>query len=151
MYAYVIKSRCDAKIVQINLDGLEQDCSISSANALEILQSCTKLSVWSQNNHQKYILIIDGQNIDFNYQSIPQFICMILWRHDRKTHSTVLALCEGNPQVTAWLPSNVGLWCFLCYQSEQHVEHSRVAVICNAMTLMYQNWDDFIKRHKKYN
>ena len=27
---------------QIHVDGLEQDGSISSANALEILQSCTK-------------------------------------------------------------------------------------------------------------
>ena len=28
-----------------HFDGLVQDCSISSANALEILQSCTKLSI----------------------------------------------------------------------------------------------------------
>ena len=29
------------------IDGLVQDCSISIANALEILQSCTKASVWN--------------------------------------------------------------------------------------------------------
>ena len=31
-----------------NFDGFVQDCSISSALALEILQSCTKLSIWPQ-------------------------------------------------------------------------------------------------------
>ena len=30
-----------------NIDGLVQDCRISSANALEILQSCTKPSIWT--------------------------------------------------------------------------------------------------------
>ena len=30
----------------INFDGLVQDCSISIANALEILQSCTKPSIY---------------------------------------------------------------------------------------------------------
>ena len=32
--------------VRYNIDGLVQDCSISIANALEILQSCTKPSIW---------------------------------------------------------------------------------------------------------
>ena len=31
-----------------NFDGFVQDCSISSALALKILQSCTKLSIWPQ-------------------------------------------------------------------------------------------------------
>ena len=30
------------------IDGLVQDCSISAANALEILQSCTEPSIWDQ-------------------------------------------------------------------------------------------------------
>ena len=30
-----------------DLDGSVQDCSISSANVLEILQSCTEPSLWS--------------------------------------------------------------------------------------------------------
>ena len=30
-----------------DLDGLVQDCSISIANAMEILQSCTKPTIWS--------------------------------------------------------------------------------------------------------
>ena len=33
--------------VNTHIDGLEQDCSISIANALEILQSCTKSSILS--------------------------------------------------------------------------------------------------------
>ena len=32
--------------VRLYSDGLVQDCSISIANALEILQSCTKPSIW---------------------------------------------------------------------------------------------------------
>ena len=31
---------------QDNIDGLVQDCSNSIANALELLQSCTKPSIW---------------------------------------------------------------------------------------------------------
>ena len=31
-----------------DIDGLAQDCSISSADALEILQSCTKSSIWGR-------------------------------------------------------------------------------------------------------
>ena len=31
---------------QWHIDGLAQDCSNSIANALELLQSCTKLSIW---------------------------------------------------------------------------------------------------------
>ena len=30
----------------LQIDGLVQDCSNSIANALELLQSCTKLSKW---------------------------------------------------------------------------------------------------------
>ena len=29
-----------------NIDGLVEDSSISITNAMEILQSCTKLSIW---------------------------------------------------------------------------------------------------------
>ena len=34
------------------INGLVQDCSISIANAMEILQSCTKPSIWSENTGQ---------------------------------------------------------------------------------------------------
>ena len=33
-------------LVQYNIDGLVQDCSNSSAIAIELLQSCTKPSTW---------------------------------------------------------------------------------------------------------
>ena len=32
---------------EVNVDGLVQDCSNSSALAMELLQSCAKLSMWS--------------------------------------------------------------------------------------------------------
>ena len=32
-----------------NIDGLVQNCSNSTANALELLQSCTKQSIWCLN------------------------------------------------------------------------------------------------------
>ena len=32
--------------VEFDIDGSVQDCSNSIANALELLQSCTKLSIW---------------------------------------------------------------------------------------------------------
>ena len=39
------------------IDALVQDCSISIANALEILQSCTKSSIFLQGKHQKVLVI----------------------------------------------------------------------------------------------
>ena len=35
-----------------HINGLVQDCSISSAVAMEILQSCTKPSIWAPSNQQ---------------------------------------------------------------------------------------------------
>ena len=40
------------------IDGLVQDCSISSANALEILQSCTKTSIYSKKYNQYFIIFV---------------------------------------------------------------------------------------------
>ena len=34
-------------VMAYDIDGLMQDCSISSALAMEILQSCTKSSIWN--------------------------------------------------------------------------------------------------------
>ena len=42
--------KCEFYQLQDHVDGLEQNCSISIAIALEILQSCTKPSMWSENN-----------------------------------------------------------------------------------------------------
>ena len=45
------------------------------------------------------------------------------WRHGMDTLSVSLALCEGNPPVTAGFthkrPSNTDIWCFLCGQALQ--------------------------------
>ena len=45
------KDECDIKGINFKLiphiDGLVQDCSNSIANALELLQSCTKPSIYS--------------------------------------------------------------------------------------------------------
>ena len=43
-----------------HVDGLVQDCSISSANALEILQSCTKLSIC---NFEVITVPVDGLSL----------------------------------------------------------------------------------------
>ena len=40
----------DKDLFVIQIDGLVQDCSISAANALKLLQSCTKSSKFSQEN-----------------------------------------------------------------------------------------------------
>ena len=40
------KVRCGASFEVLYIDGLVQDCSNSIANALELLQSCTKPSTW---------------------------------------------------------------------------------------------------------
>ena len=39
-------SVCMQGVAYIDIDGLVQNCNISIANALEILQSCTKPSMW---------------------------------------------------------------------------------------------------------
>ena len=36
----------DAQILWCHIDGLVQDCSNSSVLAVDLLQSCTKLSIW---------------------------------------------------------------------------------------------------------
>ena len=54
IYRFVCLSKSMSKLKGIcNINGLMQDCCISSALALEILQSCTKPSVWKSSfmNH----------------------------------------------------------------------------------------------------
>ena len=48
------KCKCifyEISVQRNEINGLVQDCSISSANALEILQSCTKPSIWNITKH----------------------------------------------------------------------------------------------------
>ena len=46
VYCYINSTSINQLLVVIHIDGLAQHCSISIANALEILQSCTKPSIW---------------------------------------------------------------------------------------------------------
>ena len=65
------------------VDGLVQDCSISIANTLEILQSCTKPSICNMESPW--------------------------WRHQMETFSALLALCAGNSPVPVNSPHK-GQW-----------------------------------------
>ena len=40
---------------QVHVDGLVEDCSISIANALEIMQSCTKPSLYTVYNSNYHV------------------------------------------------------------------------------------------------
>ena len=56
---FSLKGPIKSKLVLVPIDGLVQDCSISIANALEILQSCTKLSwYWTGNQPSSDPMII---------------------------------------------------------------------------------------------
>ena len=73
------------------IDGLVQDCNNSTADALELLQFCTKLSIWSSET------AVNG-------------CCQASWwRHDMEILSSLLALCEENPLVTGGLPSQIAI------------------------------------------
>ena len=83
-------------------DDSVQGCSISIANALEILQSCTKPSIY---------LLLHICNVDMRY-TLPQLRPRALlksvkpwWRHQMETFSALLALCAGNSPVTGEFPS----------------------------------------------
>ena len=65
--------------VRKHIDALVQDCSNSSALAMELLQSCTKPSTYSW------------------WES--------WWRHQMETFSALLALCVGNSPVTGEFPA----------------------------------------------
>ena len=62
------------------------------------------------------------------------------WRHEMKAYYALLALCEGNPQVTSGFPSRASdteLWCFLWCEPEQTVEQTvEILVIWDAMALI---------------
>ena len=66
----------------------------------------------------------------------------LLWlRHQVETFSALLAICEENSPVTAWIPltkaSDAELWCFLWSAPEQTVEQTiETPVICDAIVLI---------------
>ena len=53
-------------IGQCYTDGLVQDCSKSIANALELLQSCTKPSIQGFHIHLKEILLMKGLQVSIS-------------------------------------------------------------------------------------
>ena len=78
-YKYLCSIGHGREIIEnANIDGLVQDCSISSSNALEILQSCTKPSIWFYDSSKRFSI----QRVNF---------CPRVWlcrdtklRHDAK-------------------------------------------------------------------
>ena len=46
----ISKSPTNKSDIDCDIDDLVEDCSNSIANTLELLQSCTKLTIWPQQN-----------------------------------------------------------------------------------------------------
>ena len=94
--------------VQNQIDGSVQDCSNSIANALELLQSCTKLSKWW--------LYID----DVEHRLSCRFVIMDTSANlqSNKNSFKKLAQCQGNPsggqaRVSAhWRDPYSLQWCY---------------------------------------
>ena len=90
-----------------HIDGLVQDCSISIANTLEILQSCTTLR-WRHN----------GRSSISNHQSHDCLLNRLFRRRSKKTSKLcVTGLCAGNSPGTGEFPAqmasnteNVSIW-----------------------------------------
>ena len=96
-----------------------QDCNIAIATTLEILQSCTKLSLCDYFGFStEFSLFADGHKA--TCQSREVLFCLVplslgirfhggqsfpCWRHQMETFSALLAFCEGNSPVTGEVPS----------------------------------------------
>ena len=117
-----------------SINGLVQDCSISIANALKILHSCTKPSlcllhnwmhIWTKYrtwvcfrwHFQVYFL---ERNFFLLLNISLKFILAVLvkpwsrfdveeaptwWRHQIETFSALLAICAGNSPITGEFPT----------------------------------------------
>ena len=83
----------------MDIEGLLQDCSISIANALEILQSCTKPSI--RYRHLKSI-IEDDKTLPI-LQSIP---CLLMtWQHKEPANQQAWWLIQNILEYSS-IPSN---------------------------------------------
>ena len=71
------------------IDGLAQDCSNSSALAMELLQYCTKPSICGNKLNAKVL---------FQYRCLTRSRDT-WWRHQMETFSTLLPICAGNSPV----------------------------------------------------
>ena len=82
LYSEFIASTVAHNTTEVNIDGLVQDCSNFIANALELLQSCTKPSIYLSLNKmtdilQRFsnrfyfekVLSVDSNLVDISYQN----------------------------------------------------------------------------------
>ena len=95
---------------------LVQDCSISIANILQILQSCTKPSKSSwlihcglRSGNGLFLgdikLLSDCPIVNFPCPSPGSGFTEEWWRHQMETFFALLALCAGNSPVTGEFPA----------------------------------------------
>ena len=112
----------------VHIDGLMQDCSISSALAMEILQSCTKPWIWQWPYMSAMVSQITGK---LTVGSTP---CLD-WQQRKYRSSALLYLCEENPPLTSGFPSQGAnnaesfsmSWC-------QHVHTQGASLLSSALT-----------------
>ena len=94
------------------IDSLVLDCSISIANALEILHSCTKPSIsiciyiniywiimtmiYRRDRHIMNLALCRIENWWNAGIHINLVLCLNAWRHQKETFSAKLAICAGN-------------------------------------------------------
>ena len=121
----------DDKSITPHIDGLVQDCSISSALALEILQSCSKPSIWAYHCH--YVPLPEPTNIQWRHYSAqdPSFqLIMSIERMRKQQHSPMKTQATQNKTIytqTNWttlprLSANV-------YRYVSHKLHHVILVI----------------------
>ena len=71
-----------------------QDCNIFIANALEILQSCAKSSIYFNTlDELRYSFVIQMRRV------------ITWWRHQMETFSALLAICAGSSPVPGEFPA----------------------------------------------
>ena len=94
------------------MHGLVQDCSISTANALEILQCCTKPLTWYRlvsTKEAKLHLSGNGVNVPFNALRPSDSVCV----GKLTTIGSDNGLAPGRCQVIIWTNAGIlliGLW-----------------------------------------
>ena len=117
------KVRIRGIITKLQFDGLVQDCSISSALAMEILQSCTKpsISLVCSEIQFRSDVTLPSCRLKSPYNSTFSATFFFLtankgnnnlhkrrfswWRHQMKTFSALLAICAGNSPVPGEFPT----------------------------------------------
>ena len=128
-----------SQVNEFIIDGLVQDCRNSIANALELLQSCTKPSKCGPFSLQWHHNERDGVS---NHQPHDCLLNRSFRRRSKKTTKLcVTGLCTGNSPVTGEFPAqtasnaeNVSIWW------RHHVV--RASVWCMWLTFDSCNWNN---------